>query len=325
MESSESYMVFGPVPSRRLGKSLGINNIPPKICTYSCVYCQLGKTLKMQVKRSLFYNTQEVVKAVKDMVEKLKEKNEIIDYLSFVPDGEPTLDLQLGEKIRQLKTLGIKIAVISNASLVWDKEVREDLKLADWVSLKIDALTPSIWRKVDRPHRSLELEKILEGIQNFSQDFHGSLQTETMLVQDINVQEEELRQVAKFIASLDVHQCYLSIPTRPPAVKWVKAPAPSRITIAYQVFKEYALPVECLLGFSTQPFGSTGDIERDLLSITSVHPMRDSEIAAFLKKTGEDRQIVDRLIKEKKLIQTDFGNQRFYIRNFSNDTVHLRI
>lgn len=310
-------MVFGPVPSRRLGSSLGINNIPPKICTYSCVYCQLGKTLKMQVKRSLFYSTQEIVKAVKDTVEKLKEKNEIIDYLSFVPDGEPTLDLELGEKIRRLKSLGIKIAVISNASLVWQKEVREDLKWADWVSLKIDAITPSIWRKVDRPYHSLELEKILEGIQNFSQNFEGDLNTETMLVKSINDQEEELNRVAKFISNLDIHQCYLSIPTRPPAVKWVKPPEPREITVAYQIFKGYALPVECLLGFAVQPFGYTGDIERDLLSITSVHPMRESEIVKFIKKTGKDWQIMESLIKEKKLIQIEYGNQKFYIRNFS--------
>jgi wyosine [tRNA(Phe)-imidazoG37] synthetase (radical SAM superfamily) len=317
MEHYQSYIVFGPVPSRRLGSSLGVNNIPPKICTYSCVYCQLGKTLKMEVGRSLFYNTKEVVQVVRDTVKNLQEKNEMIDYLSFVPDGEPTLDLELGEKILQLKSLGIKIAVISNASLIWQKEVREDLKWADWVSLKIDAITPSIWRKIDRPHRLLELEKILEGIENFSRDFQGDLNTETMLVRDMNDQEEELHRIAKFIKDLTIRQAYLSIPTRPPAVKWVQPPEPKKITMAYQIFKGYALPVECLLGFAVQSFGSTGDIERDLLSITSVHPMRESEIKKFLKKTGEDWPVIERLIKEKKLIQTAFGDQKFYIRNFS--------
>jgi len=322
MENSSSYLVFGPVPSRRLGSSLGINNIPPKICTYSCVYCQVGRTLKMEVGRSLFYDTKEVVQAIRETVKKLQEKNEIIDYLSFVPDGEPTLDLELGEKIRQLKDLGIKIAVISNASLIWQKKVREDLKEADWVSLKIDALTPSVWRKIDRPHRSLELEKILKGIKDFSQIFQRDLNTETMLVRDINDQEEELHEIAKFIKKLDIHQSYLSIPTRPPALKWVKPPEAKKIAMAYQIFKEYSLPVECLLGFAVQSFGYTGDIERDLLSITSVHPMRESEVKKFLKKSGEDWQVIEHLINEEKLIQTEFGDQKFYVRNFSATRKH---
>ncbi len=316
MEHNQAYIVFGPVPSRRLGKSLGINNIPPKICTYSCVYCQVGKTLKMEVLRSLFYDTKKVVQVVRETVKKFQEKNEVIDYLSFVPDGEPTLDLELGEKIRELKPLGIKIAVISNSSLIPQKEVREDLKSADWVSLKIDAITPSLWRKIDRPHRSIELKNILEGIEFFSQEFQGSLNTETMLVRDINDQEEELHHIARFISNLNIRRCYLSIPTRPPTIKWVQPPEPKKVTMAYHIFKEYGLPAECLMGFAVQSFGSTGDIERDLLSITSVHPMRESEVKKFLKKAGESWQVIEKLIYEEKLIQTVFGDKKFYVRNF---------
>lgn len=317
MENKESYIVFGPVPSRRLGKSLGVNNIPPKICTYSCVYCQVGKTLKMEAERSLFYDTTEVVREIEEEVKKFQQKNETIDYISFVPDGEPTLDLELGEKIRKLKHLGIKIAVISNASLIWQEKVREDLKEADWVSLKVDALIPSVWRKVDRPHRSLELKNILEGIKVFSKDFQGSLNTETMLVRDMNDREEELHKIAGFIKELNAHRCYISIPTRPPTVKWIQPPLPEKITVAYNIFQEYGLSVECLLGFAVQSFGFTGDIERDILSITAVHPMRESEIQNFLKKAGSDWEVIKNLIKDKKLIKTSYGNQKFYMRNFA--------
>ncbi|MDI9596814.1 MAG: radical SAM protein [Atribacterota bacterium] len=317
MENKESYIVFGPVPSRRLGKSLGVNNIPPKICTYSCVYCQVGKTLKMEAERSLFYDTTEVVREIEEEVKKFQQKNETIDYISFVPDGEPTLDLELGEKIRKLKHLGIKIAVISNASLIWQEKVREDLKEADWVSLKVDALTPSVWRKVDCPHRSLELKNILEGIKVFSKDFQGSLNTETMLVRDMNDREEELHKIAGFIKELNAHRCYISIPTRPPTVKWIQPPLPEKITVAYNIFQEYGLSVECLLGFAVQSFGFTGDIERDILSITAVHPMRESEIQNFLKKAGSDWEVIKNLIKDKKLIKTSYGNQKFYMRNFA--------
>jgi len=112
-------IAFGPVPSRRLGNSLGINNIPPKTCTYSCVYCQLGRTNKMQVERHIFYNPQNILRAVQDKVNKVKETGVPIDYLTFVPDGEPTLDINLEYEIDLLKFLGIKIAMITNGSLIW--------------------------------------------------------------------------------------------------------------------------------------------------------------------------------------------------------------
>ncbi|HIC92765.1 MAG TPA: radical SAM protein, partial [Anaerolineae bacterium] len=124
---------FGPVPSRRLGRSLGVNNIPPKVCTYSCVYCQLGRTTGMQVKRQTFYRPGELLRDVEEKVRSARGAGEAIDYLTFVPDGEPTLDLGLGRAIELLRPLGIKIAVLTNASLLWREDVREELMRADWV------------------------------------------------------------------------------------------------------------------------------------------------------------------------------------------------
>ena len=173
---------YGPVPSRRLGRSLGINNIPPKICTYACVYCQLGKTINMQVDRESFYRPEEIIRSVTNQVNKVKERNEPVEYLTFVPDGEPTLDINLGKEIELLRPLGIKIAIISNASLIWREDVREELGKADWVSLKIDAVSEEIWRRIIRPHKSLELKAILEGMLDFAATFKGELVTELSLI-----------------------------------------------------------------------------------------------------------------------------------------------
>src|SRR3989304_4740935 len=117
-------IVFGPIPSRRLGRSLGINNIPPKVCSYSCVYCQIGLTDSMSVARKEFHFPDEIFKDVSAKVKHLQNAGEQIDYLTFVPDGEPTLDINIGKEILELKTLKIKIAVITNASLLWDEKVR---------------------------------------------------------------------------------------------------------------------------------------------------------------------------------------------------------
>jgi len=147
-------IAFGPVPSRRLGRSLGINNIPPKVCTYSCAYCQAGRTVQMEILRRPFWRLEDITDEVRKRIEISAERGQSIDYLTFVPDGEPTLDINLGLEIDMLKPLGMRLAVISNASLIWNDAVRQDLSRADWVSLKVDF--------------------------DFSQSYKGTLVTETM-------------------------------------------------------------------------------------------------------------------------------------------------
>ena len=135
---SAEQLAFGPVPSRRLGRSLGVNNIPPKTCSYSCVYCQLGPTDGRNTGRIALYPVEDIVNAVRTSVRNVRAAGGKIDYITFVPDGEPTLDINLGIEIGNLRDLGIKIAVITNASLLWRKDVRDDLSRADWVSVKVD-------------------------------------------------------------------------------------------------------------------------------------------------------------------------------------------
>jgi len=195
-------IAFGPVPSRRLGRSLGINNIPPKVCTYSCVYCQVGRTTEMTIGRRKFYDPDEVLQDVQEKICKSDEAGEPIDYLTFVPDGEPTLDANLGREIERLKPLGIPIAVITNNSLLSRQDVRDDLMGADWVSLKVDVVEERTWRRVNRPHGRLELASMLEGALTFAQSFQGRLVTETMLVAGVNDGEEHLSQVAGFLERL---------------------------------------------------------------------------------------------------------------------------
>ena len=164
---------YGPVPSRRLGQSVGINHIPPKICTYSCVYCQLGRTISMQSERREFYSPEKVSREVETQVDKALNRNEHINYLTFVPDGEPTLDINLGREIELLKPLGIKIAVISNASLMWREDVRSDLLEADWVSMKVDAVTETLWRRVNRPPRSAGAQVCSGGDEGVRRNIQG--------------------------------------------------------------------------------------------------------------------------------------------------------
>jgi wyosine [tRNA(Phe)-imidazoG37] synthetase (radical SAM superfamily) len=309
-------IAFGPVPSRRLGRSLGINNIPPKVCTYSCVYCQVGRTHTLQVERCPFYEPEEIFRSVRKQVKKARKKGESIDYLTFVSDGEPTLDVNLGYEIDLLKSLGIKIGIITNASLVFHEDVSADLMKADWVSLKFDSISKTSWRKINRPNRELELDVILEGMLDFSKSFPGELVTETMLVQGIGIDADILKEMADFLVRLNPAKAYLAIPTRPPAENWVRPPAPEDINVVFQIFREKLDQVEYLIGYEGNAFAFTGNVEEDLLNITSVHPMRKSAVHEYLKKAGYDWSIVHQLIAQSKLVETEYAGQKFYLRNF---------
>ncbi len=307
-------MIFGPVPSRRLGNSLGINNIPPKECSYSCIYCQLGNTLKLEINRKEYYTTRKIISELEKHLSKLSNTKNI-DYITFVPDGEPTLDIHLGKTIKECKKFGIKIAVITNSSLIWNEEVQNSLYNADWISLKIDTVDNNIWHKIDRPHGSLSFDKIIDGIKTFTKNYKNYLTTETMLVQDVNDGKNVLSETAKFIKTINPSISYITIPTRPPAVKGILAPSLEIINQACQIFESEKLLVELITGYEGNEFSSTGDFVKDILNITAVHPMRKDAVETLLKKDNSDWTIVQSLIEKGELIETIHNNEYFYLRN----------
>lgn len=307
-------LVFGPVPSRRLGRSLGINNVPPKTCTYACVYCQVGPSPAKEVAPRSFYSPVDVARAVSARVEDLKAAGDPIDYITFVPDGEPTLDAGLAEEIDLLRPLDIKIAVITNATLLWRQDVRATLRLADWVSVKVDATDEATWRHINHPHEALELDRVLEGIAAFSQEYCGDLTTETMLVSGINDGDECIKEVANMIAELDITTSYVSVPTRPPAVRGVRPPSLTKLNGAYQILSRRLDQVEMLIGYEGDEFTSTGDVVQDLLSICAVHPMRRSAVERLLTHTSSGWNTVESLLADGRLIEVVFEGHHYYLR-----------
>jgi len=309
-------LAFGPVPSRRLGRSLGINNIPAKICSYSCVYCQLGKTINMTVKRRAFYEPKSIMEEVKRKIDEASLRNEKIDYLTFVPDGEPTLDINLGKTTSILKQTKMKIAVLTNASLIWREDVRQDLLDANIVSLKIDAVNENLWRKINRPHKSLKLDDILDGIIEFTNEFNGDVITETMLINNVNYRDE-LEEIAEFLSHLKrLEKAYVAIPTRPPAENWVKPAKEETVNLAFQVFTEKlgVNKVEYLIGYEGNAFTYTGNAREDLLSITAVHPMREEAVKEFLRKANADWRVIKTLLEENKLVKLEYEGHKYYMR-----------
>jgi wyosine [tRNA(Phe)-imidazoG37] synthetase (radical SAM superfamily) len=309
-------LAFGPVPSRRLGQSLGINNIPTKTCSYSCIYCQLGKTLNMTTERQAFYKPEDIFGEVKRKVDEAASRNNKIDYLTFVPDGEPTLDINLSDEISLLKQIGIPIAVLSNASLLWREDVREDLLEADLISLKVDAVNENLWKRINKPHKELKLNAILEGIADFTTEFKGTIISETMLVNGIDY-GDEFEEIARFLKSLrKLNKAYITIPTRPPAERWVKPATEQVINVAFQAFIKNlgADRAEHLIGYEGNAFAFTGNVEEDLLGIMAVHPMRREAVAEFLKKANADWNTIRKLMRKGKLIELEYEGNTYYMR-----------
>mgnify|MGYP003874484539 CR=1 FL=1 len=308
-------MAFGPVPSRRLGRSLGINNIPAKVCSYSCVYCQLGRTTRISIEREEFYEPERILDEVRWKLKETELRGEKVDYLTFVPDGEPTLDVNLGREIGLLNRMGIPIAILTNGSLLQLDDVRRDLIEADLVSLKVDAVSRELWRRVNRPHRDLVIDNVLEGMVKFSRAFRGRLITETMLIDGVNY-KGELEAIADFLSELKPYKAYIAIPTRPPAERWVKPADEGLVNEAFHIFSERLgyEAVEYLIGYEGNAFSSSGDAEEDILSITAVHPMREEGVRELLRRAKADWGVVERLLDEGRLIELEYEGCRYYMR-----------
>jgi wyosine [tRNA(Phe)-imidazoG37] synthetase (radical SAM superfamily) len=306
-------LAFGPVPSRRFGRSLGVNNIPPKRCSYSCVYCQLGPTRPMRIRPRPFLPVREVVSAVRDRVAACRACGELVDFVTVVPDGEPTLDLLLGPELRGFKQLGIPVAVITNGSLLWRPEVRASLAEADVVSVKVDTTDPHTWRRINRPGRQLRLPAILQGLEAFAQDFSGELWTETMLVEGINDDSEELRRTASFLEGVHPRRAYVAAPTRPPAAPGVGAPSTRALVEAHQTFNERLPEVRLLVSPEEGAFGHGGDPVGDLLAILQVHPMPERVARAYLSEAGAGPAVLDELLSSDLVVGVGFRGERFVV------------
>jgi wyosine [tRNA(Phe)-imidazoG37] synthetase (radical SAM superfamily) len=276
--------------------------------------------MNMTVARRPFYKTEDILGQVKRKVNETNQRKEPIDYLTFVADGEPTLDINLGNEISLLKQLGIPVAVITNSSLIWQNNTKQDLLEADFVSFKIDAVNEKLWKRINRPNKDLKLNTILEGINDFADEFRGTIVSETMLIDGIDY-GGEFEKTAEFLKSLKrLDKAYIAIPTRPPTERWVTPAKEETVNEAFQRFAEKlgAKKLEYLIGYEGNAFSFTGRVEEDLLSITSVHPMREEAVKEFLKKTDASWSIIEKLLLENKLVELEYSGKLYYMRKLSS-------
>jgi len=209
--------IYGPVPSRRLGRSLGVDIVPPKTCSFNCIYCQAGLTTHLSSTPARYYDVAEVVSAV---LEHLADSPRP-DYVSFSGMGEPTLNLNLGPIARRLKAeTGLPVAVLTNSSLVYREEVAENLLAADTILPSLDAGSPEVFRRLNRPHPDLVFETVITGLQRFAKVYPGRVLLEVMLVRGINDDSREIGRIIKIAKSINPDTVQLNTVVRPPLESW---------------------------------------------------------------------------------------------------------
>ncbi len=221
MKNSFAYKhIFGPVPSRRLGYSLGIDIVPFKTCTYDCIYCQLGRTTILTAKREEFVSVDEIIRELRH---KLNE-NIKIDYITLSGSGEPTLYSNIGELITKIKSLTSRpLAVLSNGSLLWDKDVQKALNKADLVIPSLDASDSKIYKQVNRPCGVISFKKMVDGLIDFSSGYDNEIWLEVFLLEGINSDRKALYNLNKIIKKINPNKTQLNTVKRPPAESFAAA------------------------------------------------------------------------------------------------------
>jgi len=272
--------VFGPVLSRRLGRSLGIDPIPSKTCNWNCVYCQLGRTAPVRHERAEFIPPDEILAEVAEALSHQPPGS--LDWVTFVGSGEPLLHSRLGEMLRDVKKMtDVPVAVITNGSLLSDPDVREELKVADAVLPSVDAGTAELFRKTNRPFPSITIEEHAEGLAAFRRDFGGKLFVEVMLVRGLNDSPEALSQTAKLIEKIRPDEIHISLPERPPAESWVKPSDEEGIRLASEILGGVAKVLSP--GGSVLLLENSETAVEEILAVIGRHPLSQDQVSAALE------------------------------------------
>jgi len=249
---------------------------------------------------------------VRKKLDLLKEQNIPIDYITFVPNGEPTLDSNLAKDILLLREFGYKIAVLTNSSLVWNDKVQEDLMFADYVSIKIDTVNENTWQTINRPHSRLRFQTILDGIERFSKSYQGILTTETMLVKNTNDTIHEVEAIGLFLKKLKRNTSYFTIPTRPPIESYAMPPS---VPVLSQITDYIASNIpdsEMLFISAEEVFYGAGEIENELLAVLSAQPMRAEAVRNFIISKGGSIHILELLIEGRNISLVPFNGSYYY-------------
>ena len=301
---------FGPVPSRRLGISLGIDLLPDKICNFNCIYCELGPG-KEFVDHSTIAPPLGDIRG--EMEEMLRGRGLKCDVVTITASGEPTLHKALPEVISLAKSVSqLPVAVLTNGSLLWREEVALGLMEADLVLPSLDAVTQSVFRKVNRPYRGLTAEQVIEGLKGFRERFKGEIWLETLFVKGINDSPEEIERLRGAVAGIRPHRLQVNTVDRPPTEPWARPVDGQRLEETRNFLNQELEAV--IPRFQGHQEGNTKADEGAVLDAISRRPMTIEEMEESLGYHRDDiEELLQRLIEQGVAQKRRFGHRSFYL------------
>lgn len=299
--------IYGPVPSRRLGLSLGVDIVPMKTCSLSCIYCQVGKTLQTILSRREYISVNEILHELEDYFKKdLKP-----DWVTFSGSGEPTLNSGIGEIIKGIRTLtDIPICVITNGTLLWDPQVRLDIIDADAVMPSLDSAIEETFRKVCQPHHDLKIGKIIDGLADFRKMYNGKIWLEILFMEGINDSPEELEELREIVKRILPDSIQLNTVVRPPAESFAKPLSRERLEEIRYFFGEKA---EIIASFIKDSVMSEKVEINDVREYLKRRPASVDDISAALGvEKSYVEEILENLGESGEIRINEFFGKRFW-------------
>ncbi|MDD2665733.1 MAG: radical SAM protein [Methanocellales archaeon] len=306
--NSQSH-IFGPVPSRRLGFSLGLDLVPYKTCSFDCVYCQLGRTTNRTTERREYVPK----KLIMEELEERLTKGEEIDYITFSGSGEPTLNSKIGEMIRDVRRMtDIPIAVLTNGSLLFDTGVRVDLRGADLVIPSLDAVKQNIFEMVNRPHEGLLIERMVEGLKKFRKEFENEIWLEVMLVQGINDDLGDVKRMADIISEINPDKIQLNTVVRPPCESFALPLDPVKMKEICKMLGEKAEIITSHDRRMQKAYDK--ETEGEIVTLLKRRPCTIGDISSFLGiHRNEVVKYIEVLEREKRVMERKHGNKSYLV------------
>ncbi len=301
--------LYGPVPSRRLGRSLGIDLVPHKICTYNCIYCQIGKTTEKTLIRKEYIPVKDILEEVRKF---LKKETSSIEHLSLSGSGEPTLHSKIDSIIRGIKTItSIPVAVITNGSLLYEKEVRASLLQADVVLPSLDAASEEAFEKINRPHPGISVDQVIEGLVEFRKVYKGQIWLEILFCRGINDHQSELLLMKRAIDRIRPDLIHLNTVVRPPFEKWAVPLNQEEMEAMRTFFGERA---SIISEFDRHPPAMTEkDMKEEILKILKRRPLSLTDLSKGMGiREDEIEKYIQPLVSEGKIHARSFGNSIYY-------------
>lgn len=300
--------IYGPVPSRRLGFSLGVDVIPYKTCSFDCIYCQLGRTGRKRVRREEFFSPQEIL----DQVKAALASGRRVDYITFSGSGEPTLTASLGKLIRRIKKMTpAPVVVLTNSSFFSRRGVRKELLAADIVMPSLDAASQDVFARVNRPHPRVKVKGIIEGLAAFRKEFKGQIWLEIMLVKGVNDSPAHFRALKKAVAMIQPDRIQLNTVVRPPAEKWARPLSRWELEV---IRKKLGDKAEVIAEFKKRRRVSPAvPLEEDILALIKRRPVTLRDISLSLGRN--ENEVVKRLqvlLQENKIKRAEHNGLVYY-------------